>query len=793
MGIKFYESPESLTEDIQQFENYIKAYREGTLHPTKFKGIRVAFGVYEQRKRDTYMVRIRCSAGGITPLQLLKAAELGEEFGSGHVHVTTRQEIQLHYVKLEDVPHVMRELQKVGLSTRGGGGNTVRNIMASYDSGIAQDEVFDVEPYAIALTTRLIAESDSWNLPRKYKLTLSSSSKDTANATLQDLGFIAKYNEGEPGFEVWVAGGMGGIPRTGNLLFDWVPVSELYPVVKAIKNLFHKYGDRKNKSRNRLRFLWEDLTEYGFRRRYTEEREALGNGAELNLTLPEVKNSGNLTGWISKEVPEEKEKAYLHWKKRYVTPQKQEGLYSVKVSLILGDINTKDTAALARLLEPIGDNVLRCSMDQNIHLRNIPEGYLSNVFLTLEEMTNLYEKPKVYSNMIACTGADTCKLGICLPRGVTPAIQKLFDNTDEIDLDRLHDLKIHISGCPNSCGQHHVGDIGLFGRIKRKNNRAFPAYSIIGGAVVKPGETRFGIEAGWVHSRDIPAALKEILIAYEKVMDNYSTFAEYFDKEGKETIAAIAQKYEDNIPDFGDDKNYYFDWGADEVFSTKGLGKGECSAGMFDMIDVDRRSITTHKTDMKGAKTPDEKQNFLKEISFHTARMLLITRGADPKSEKEVYELFLHHFIDKNLIDEQYRDLIQRCIKGDFSSLTEKEVYALSDEVIKLYGKMDRSMKFPGETENMAIDTSVAADPSVKEESQEETTLFKDLRGVACPMNFVKTKMELSKIQSGETLKILLDEGAPIENVPGSVRGEGHKILSEEKEENHWVVLIEKV
>ncbi|MDC7224862.1 MAG: sulfurtransferase TusA family protein [Spirochaetales bacterium] len=787
MSIVFYDLPQTLSDDIDQFEKHVRDFRSGELHPTKFKGIRVAYGVYEQRADNTFMVRIRCGAGGITPGQLLRASQLGEQYGNGHLHVTTRQEIQLHYVQLEDIPTVMRELQRVGLSSRGGGGNTIRNIMSSFDSGVSPSEVFDVEPYNVALTSRLIAEADSWNLPRKLKMTLSSSADDNANATLQDLGFIAKIQEGAKGFEVWVAGGMGIRPITGKQLIPWIPEDQLYPVVKAVKNLFHKHGDRKNKNKNRLRFLWNDLGEETFRAYFQEELSALASVEPLSLSPRKAPSLPSLDKFKGEGLPEEDRIGFERWKTRFVTEQKQSGLFQVKLSLILGDIYTADVERLAVVLSPLGDDHIRLSMDQNVYLRNIPGDYLPQIYGALQGMTSLYSKPKLYSNIITCTGAKTCKLGICFPRGLSRQIQKELDRADEGLLDRVSHLKINISGCPNSCGQHHVGDLGFFGRVKKSSdNRSFPAYTILGGAVVKPGQTRFAIEAGWIHSRDLPKALVEILESYELVKDGYESFAAYFDDRGKEDIRRIVKVYNDRLPTFEEDKNYFFDWGGDEIFSTKGMGTGECSAGIFDMIGVDQKLILEAKKELNDDLAEEARKDILYRILLPAARMLLVTRGVDARSDREVYSSFARFFIDTALVEEDFRGLLDRAERGD--SLSEKEVLGFSERVFALYATMDRSMKFPGETTSLAIEK-----PAEEKVSPIVEVVLKDLRGVGCPMNFVKTKMALHGIEKGGQLEILLDDGAPIENVPGSVRGEGHRVLSQEREENHWKVLIEKV
>ncbi len=233
--MKTYEIPSDIQSEINGFSTKIESYRSGEINPVKFKGIRVGQGVYEQRKDDTYMQRVRCAGGVITPAQLRRVSELSESYGADHFHVTTRQDVQLHYVSLESTPKVYEELVEVGLSPRGGGGNTVRNIMSSPDSGWSATEEFDVLPYVQALTSRMVAEDDSWNLPRKFKIAFSNSDEDNCEATITCLGFIATHKEGRQGFKVYVGGGMGAKPMVAPLIWDFIEADEVYSLTKAIK------------------------------------------------------------------------------------------------------------------------------------------------------------------------------------------------------------------------------------------------------------------------------------------------------------------------------------------------------------------------------------------------------------------------------------------------------------------------------------------------------------------------------------------------------------------------------
>ena len=501
--LTFYQIPNNLYKEQDQFAKEVEKFTKGNLNPVQFKAIRVAHGVYEQRQVDTYMIRIRCASGGVTPRQFRKVAELGERYGSGEVHITTRQELQIHDVLINGVMSVIYALNEVNLSSRGGGGNTIRNILTSPNSGIDPDEVFDVEPYAIALTSRMISESDSWNLPRKFKIAFSNNQKDTAFTQATCLGFVAAMRGGEKGFKVYCAGGMGGKPMVGNLLYDFVPDTQVYHIAKAFKTFFDKHGNRKSKTTSRIKFLWQTLKRDAFIDLFTEYYNKIKDNEDLNLDLTFVENKAFDNISIEVEDPVNRTKFDL-WKDRYVRKQKQEGLFCIKLPLQLGDMLSKDVYRFSDLLEHFGENVLRCDRTQNLRIRNIPEQYLPNLFnLIVDLKQTLTHLPAFIGNMINCTGAQTCKLGICLPRGLSDAIrERLVDSS--IDMDRLSNFRLNMSGCPNTCGMHHIADLGFFGKVGRKNRDMYPAYNVIAGAKVGTGRIEYATKCGEVAAHHVP-------------------------------------------------------------------------------------------------------------------------------------------------------------------------------------------------------------------------------------------------------------------------------------------------
>jgi sulfite reductase (ferredoxin) len=781
----FYEIPPTLEAEIDDLEAQIHRFKNGKITARELRARRVPFGVYAQRTAGTFMIRLRVTGGCVTPFQFKTIAGLAAKYGSNAVHITTRQALQIHDVALENLTAVIRQLHEVGLSTRGGGGNTVRNIMASWDAGITADEVFDVTPYALSLTSRLIAEPDSWLVPRKFKISFSNSAEDNAGATLNDLGFIAHIKNGRKGFRVYVAGGMGLKPRVGNLLHDFLPAEQTYLATAAVKRLFSKYGNRRNKHAARLRFLWKKLGRDKFVELYHQEFEELQKQPVEPFIVSQIENKPQPD--ISLEPVEKQSPDFYLWKQRYVKKQKQTGLYSVLVPILLGDLKSEDAVTLADFLNNFGENVVRCTISQNLNIRNIPGEYLGNVYQVVAAITDLSTRPQFMANCIACAGADTCTLGICLSRGAMRAIDRKLKHS-KINLDDINNLKLHISGCPDTCGLHMSADIGFQGKGSRKNQIVYPAYNIVAGAVTRDGHSRLARKIDMISARDLPDFVVEFLDLYLLKKDKYASFAAYIDDCGQQDIKNICDRYRD-IPDFDQDKHYYFDWGARDVFSIVGMGMGECSAGLFDLIDVDRDIIKKKQNEIKSLTNSDKINAAIYSITLSSARMLLITRGVEARSDHEVFHEFGKHFIEAGLVEARFKKLIAAAQSRDFEQLRklEHQVRELASAMEALYASMDDSLGFPAEKEAQIKERNLVE--SVADDGDE---VFRDYRKVACPMNFVKVKLDLAAMTTGQLLKVLLDDGEPIENVPRSVADEGHAIVEQQKEGDHWSILIKK-
>ena len=789
MAMITYKLPPMLNSEIVELEAHIAHYDSGTMSEAELRAHRVPFGVYEQRVRGRYMMRIRCAAGIITPRQLRGVAELADRYGSGRLHVTTRQEIQVHDLPLDAVIPVMRTLVALGLTSRGGGGNTVRNITASWDSGIASDEVFDVAPYAVELTTRMIAMPDSWLLPRKFKIAFSNSAADNAYATVNDVGFVATVHNGSPGFRVFVAGGMGRMPQAGYLLHDYINRGEVFEVAEAVKRLFSKYGNRRNKHTARLRFLWHSLGKDRFVALYENERRILG--AERHAPL-DVRY--NPPGAVRRPLPAppvasaatpEDRAAFSLWKKRHVYAQRQHGLFAVRVPLALGDLSAQQAMELAGFLEPFGDDVMRFTHDQNIALRNIPEEALAAAFQTLSRCVPQYNVPRVVGGAVACAGASTCQLGICLSRGALSAtVESLLGSG--IDLDAVEDIRLHFSGCSNSCGRHGVAHLGFFGKAGRKDGRAYPAYTVVAGGVIDAqAGTKLAERIGDIAARDVPVFVERFLHRYAAQRNRYASFHDFLEREGREYLRQLLEKYRD-VPSFSAAEAYYRDWGADHAFSLDGRRSGECAAGLFDLIDVHLSHMREALKEASTATDSATRQAALITVVVHGARALLATHGQETVDDATLCEMFGRHFIATGIIEERFRPLIEAAAGRAADRIVDlhEEVAAFAKAVEAAYASLDDTLQFHAAPTTPQADERAAAGMGVDRTA--------DLRGVACPMNFVKTKMALAELRQGQLLEVLLDDGEPIDNVPRSVEEEGHTIVARRKASNHWTIVIKK-
>jgi len=675
-------APEELQAGLDSLEKTIAEFKAGVISEGEFRAIRVPQGIYEQRESGTYMLRVRCTAGGLLPSHLKRLGEVAAQWGNGLLHVTTRQEFQVHRVPLDYIMPALRALAEEGLSSLGGGGNTLRNITACVDTGVCKDEVFDVAPYAIATTERLLADPISLQLPRKYKIAFAACDRDCSGATIHDAGFIARRQNGVEGFAVYVAGGMGGKSRVSTLLHDFIPVTEAISVAEAIKRVFDKNGDRKNKHMARLRFLIEKIGLAAFRDLYEKELAEVRASHPVPPELRPYPVREPLTG---EPTAPKGSVAFTHWFKANVVPQKQPGFYLVHIPLDLGDLASTKTTKLAEVVSAHGDGILYLTQSQNAGLRWIAGSELPCLFEKLDDLELAAPQAAVLRNLVSCAGASTCRLGICLSRGLANAVRRELSDCQN-ELEKFGDLTVHISGCPNSCGRHPIGNIGLSGAVRRIDGAMVPYYSVQLGGRLAEGKTRFGTNVGAVPARNAPAFIREFLDTWQTSIDA-ADFHQFIDHNGKEIAKELLERHQKE-PLFAPDKKFFFDWDANSAFSLAGRGEGECSAGVFDLIEVD----------LVNARESLESGN-LYPAAFSACHALLVTRGLKPKSESDTFDLFQKYFITEGLVDSSLAPVVLEGARsasesGRTFAGTPAEVTALVANVRVLYESMDASLRF---------------------------------------------------------------------------------------------------
>jgi len=530
--------PDAVTQDTMDFRSEADKFLDNLIEPDVFKAYRVPMGIYEQRTSGKYMVRIRIGAGIVTPGQLKKTAQLSKKYANGIVHLTTRQDLQLHGVNIEDTPDILEQLLDVGLSTKGGGGNTVRNVTACPRSGVCPNEIFDVAPYSIAVAEYLLANKDSFALPRKYKISFSGCASDCALASVSDLGFFAKLVDGQKGFAVYAAGGLGKKSRVAVKIEDFITEDKIFVVAEAIRRLFYKYGDRENRNKARLRFVLERFGQDKFVELYKQEKEELIS--ENNNNFPKIRN-------VSYENSEQvSDKQHID-KNSNCLLDKQKGFATIKLNLNQGDIPADDLVKVAEIAEKHSKGFVRTSQIQNLCMTSIPLNDIKAVEKELARLS-INVSGKIKNNIVTCTGASTCRLGFCFSRNLADAISEKLRDNNIINTDKL----LRISGCPNSCGHHFIANIGLQGRAKKIDGKLMPHYDIFFGGQTIQDSARLAEKIGILPAKAIPAFVLQLYKS--DVIDKNSTL---------EAIEIISNSLPKILPD-----DFYCDFGSDKPFSV---------------------------------------------------------------------------------------------------------------------------------------------------------------------------------------------------------------------------------
>jgi sulfite reductase beta subunit-like hemoprotein len=594
--------------DIEEFVTTLERYERGELTPDQWRAFRLVRGTYGQRQAgDAQMLRVKIPQGILDPPQLRALADVADLYSRGFGHVTTRQNVQFHFMKLHDVEPALRRLAEAGLTTREACGNSVRNVTACPFAGVAADEPFDVTPYADALTRYLLRHPLSSTLPRKFKIAFEGCSEDHALAAINDLGFRARVQVNgtlRRGFRVTAGGGTAILCASGGLLFDFLPADEILGVAEAVLRVFHRLGDYKHRQRNRMKFLiktmgwgawraefdraWDDVRREGtpplpFDSDAVPEEQAprwVRPSPPSSIDVKRRADRATLRG--PGLVPETRTTLSVlgseaaRWLATNVRSQRQEGYSIALVTLPLGDVTAAQLRLLADLALSFGDGTLRTTLDQDLALRWVPNGSVRDLHRLLAASGLAVPGAGTAADVTSCPGAEACRLAVTQSRGLAHLIGEHLRQREDL-VAAAGDLSIKISGCPNGCGQHHVAGLGFQGSVKRLGDRIVPQYFVmLGGGVDAAGVAHFGRIAAKVPARRITEVVSRLVTLYHAERETAEDAAAFFRRLAPPRVKALlgdleALTAEDALPED------FVDLGEDHEFRVEAL-EGECSA-----------------------------------------------------------------------------------------------------------------------------------------------------------------------------------------------------------------------
>jgi sulfite reductase (ferredoxin) len=566
-----------IEKDIIDLEKKIYAFQQGNIGEEKFRSLRLARGVYGQRQPGVQMIRIKIPMGRFTARQLNRIADVSDEFSTGNLHITTRQDIQLHYVQLNRTPELWTELEKDEITLREACGNTVRNVTASIFAGIDPLEPFDVTPFAEAFFTHFLRNPVCQELGRKIKVAFSSSNADTAYTFFHDLGFIPVIERGNWGFKMLLGGGIGAQPRSADILYDFIGIDELLPISEAIIRVFDRYGERNRRNKARLKFLIKEVGITQFMEWVSIERKAIKG---IPAILKGKETIFSPSKFFASDPPID-----LHYEKWLITnvfKQKQEGYFAVGIPIKNGNFSSEVARKLADIILIYTGDDSRFSPSQSILLRHIPEENLVAIYNELKVLGLASIGFNRINDIVACPGTDTCNLGIGSSMGLAEVLKNMIEE-EYVDVITDHDISIKISGCMNACGQHTIANIGFQGMTIQQGDYVAPATQVLlGGGLLGNGLGRFADKVLKVPSRRVPLDLRWILDDFMANHIENEDFNTYYDRKSTDYFFQNLKLFSDITQLQAID---FIDWG-NEAQYEKAIGVGECAGVMIDLIQT---------------------------------------------------------------------------------------------------------------------------------------------------------------------------------------------------------------
>ena len=672
--------------DILELERKIRLFREGKIDEEKFRSLRLARGVYGQRQPGVQMIRIKLPYGKATGEQLKRIAAVSDKYSTGRLHITTRQDIQIHYVSLDETPALWAELEKDDVTLREACGNTVRNVTASETAGVDPKEPFDVTLYADEVFKYFLRNPVCQEMGRKFKMAFSASDEDTALAYLHDLGFIPKVkteNGNEiRGFKVMLGGGLGSQPRHADLITEFLPTDELIPFIEGVLRVFDRHGERARRLKARMKFLVADIGLDAFLDLVKEEQKALPF-KKYPINHDDYENSKVL---LSPEVPELEEPldlAYEQWKLTNVLPQKQKGFVSIGIKVLLGDFYTPQARQIADLVGKYANNEVRFTLRQNILIRDVQEKAIPFFYQELKKIGLADAGYNTFGDITACPGTDTCNLGIASSTGIAKELEKVI-LAEYPQYLKNKDLTIKISGCMNACGQHNMAHIGFQGMSMKVGKTVVPALQVLlGGGTLGNGQGRFADKVIKIPSRRGPEALRILIADFEQNAHETESFLDYYDRMGHIYFYDILKVLSETSTITEADQ---VDWGHEEAYKVA-VGVGECAGVVIDLVATllleAREKLELSKEGLVEKRWSDSIYHTYAAI-VNAAKAILLGESKSTNSYANIVTLFDETFIETGKIGLE-KDLASIVYQINKNEPSQEFAEAYFKEAIKVF------------------------------------------------------------------------------------------------------------
>ncbi|WP_114752385.1 nitrite/sulfite reductase [Pleomorphovibrio marinus] len=673
--------------DIIELEKKISLFRDGKIDDEKFRSLRLARGIYGQRQQGVQMIRIKLPYGKVSSEQLNRISDVSDEYSTGRLHITTRQDIQIHYVSLDRTPELWAELDKDNVTIREACGNTVRNVTASETAGVDPKEPFDVTPYAHATFEYMLRNPICQEMGRKFKISFSASEEDTALGYLHDLGFIPQVREENGkevrGFKVLLGGGLGSQPRHADEVHEFLPTDQLIPFIEGVVRVFDRHGERAKRMKARMKFLINNLGIEGFMQLVEEEKTALPYKT-YPIDYKSYEETQKLPNPPSVQTETPSDNTYKKWLLTNVFPQKQKGFVSIGVKVYLGDFRTDVARKLAKLIKDYANNEIRLTLRQNILIRDVREDLIPFFYQELQKLGFAAHGYNTVGDITACPGTDTCNLGIASSTGAASILEKvILEEYPEFLVDK--DFNIKISGCMNACGQHNMASIGFQGMSIKVGKKVAPALQVLlGGATFGKGKGKFSDKVIKIPSKRGPQALRALLDDFKQHANEGESYHAFYERMGQMYFYEILKPLA-STEDLKDED--FVDWGNEEAY-VKAIGVGECAGVVIDLVSTllleAKEKLANAEDSLKESKWSDAIYHTYAGI-INAAKAILTAEGVNTNSYANIVKQFEEVLAESGKINVggKFSDIVYQIQNNEPNESFARSYYADAERVFE--------------------------------------------------------------------------------------------------------------